>query len=125
MTCPNHLPSPGKDAEEASFKSLDTEEQAPQRVCKLSLQVLSEPQECQTGGSSRRKAPHNCKSSLGCLHDGSLVLQPRGTGIEAHGQLDGRNRRTRASQTLVPAVTARRDVGLWSQVQGCHRDCPQ
>lgn len=124
MTCPNRLPSPGKDAEGASFKALDAEEQAPQTVCKPTLQVLSEPRECQTGGSSRRRAPHNCKSSLGCLHDGSFVLQPRGTGIEAHGQLDGRNRRTRASQTLVPAVTARRDVHLQSQAQGCRSDCP-
>lgn len=78
----------------------------------LTLQALSEPQECQRGGSS------SCNSSLRCLHDGSFVLQPHSTGIQAHGQLDGRNRRMCASQALVPAMTARCDLALQSHSLG-------
>lgn len=70
------------------------------------------------------RAPQNCKSSLGCLHDGSFVLQTRGTGIEAHGQLDGRNRGMCALQTLVPAVTARRDLAPLSHSFGGARAAP-
>ena len=52
------------------------------------------------------------------------MLQPRGTGTEAHGQLDGRNRRMCALQTLVPAVTARRDLVLLSHSFGGARAAP-
>ena len=44
--------------EGASLKSLDTEERTPQRVCKLTLQVLSEPQQCQRGGLLQEEGPH-------------------------------------------------------------------